>query len=247
MLSKANMKVKWCLQLCMQEIQGGHPERSTHLFRCHLHNAAADGITAHSAALRKHKIFKLSALKDKLQVTQLPCWTHAHHPQCQASTAQLHQLQLRSKPWLLGESCFAGRLLQPIRSLLQKTVLRPFLFTAAAETVSRKGGAVFCVPAQLSEEMDVHQGWRNSHLPWWEGSITPQPAPALPAGLELRPTARPQQHQRARLNDALQPRPSSTAKPFSFPTSKCTSGYNTVRNGSLHSLRWIQRKSTYGY
>lgn len=54
-LSKANTQVKWCLQLCMQKIQGGHPERSAHLFRCHLHSVTADGITAHSAALRQHQ------------------------------------------------------------------------------------------------------------------------------------------------------------------------------------------------
>lgn len=55
MLSKANTQVKWYLQLCMQKIEGGHPERSTYLFRCHLHSVAADGITARSAALRKHQ------------------------------------------------------------------------------------------------------------------------------------------------------------------------------------------------
>lgn len=54
MLSEANMQLKWCLQLCMQ-VQGGHPERSTYLLRCHLHSVTADGITAHSAALRKHQ------------------------------------------------------------------------------------------------------------------------------------------------------------------------------------------------
>lgn len=88
-------------------------------------------------------IFKLSALKDKLQVTWLPCWTHAHRPRCQASTAPLHRLQLRSKPWLLGEPCFAGRSLPPSRSLLQKTVLGPFQLTAAAKTVPRKRGSSF--------------------------------------------------------------------------------------------------------
>lgn len=36
MLSKANTQVKWCLQLCMPKIQGGHPERSTHFSKCHL-------------------------------------------------------------------------------------------------------------------------------------------------------------------------------------------------------------------
>lgn len=129
-------------------------------------------------------IFKLSALKDKLQVTWLPRWTHACHPRCRASPPQLHRLQLSSKPWLLGEPCFAGRSLPPSRSLLQKTVLGPFQLTAAAKTAPRRRGSSFLHASQLSEETD-------GHLPQPEGSLSPQPVPALPVGLVLRPAARP--------------------------------------------------------
>lgn len=62
------------LQICTQQIQEGHPERSQHPVRCHLHSVTADGITACRAALRQHPslIFKLSAPKGKPEVTLLP-------------------------------------------------------------------------------------------------------------------------------------------------------------------------------
>lgn len=73
MLSKANLQVQWCLHLCMHKTQGGKLERSTYLFRCHLHSVAADGITAHSTALRKHQPdIEAVCFERQTQVTGLP-------------------------------------------------------------------------------------------------------------------------------------------------------------------------------
>lgn len=165
-------------------------------------------------------IFKLSALKDKLQVTQLPGWTHTHHPWCQASTAQLHWQQLRSEPWLPGEPCLAGRSLPPqlvtaarqslgCSSLLQRQKLCP-----------KREGAVFCMPAEsVMSQMGT----------WAKGMATSHSRMAQSLLSLLQPC-------QWGLCSAPQPEPTSRAKIFfTYSTSKITSGYNTVSNGSLHS------------
>ena len=113
-----------------------------------------------------------------------------------------------------------------------------------------KEGAVFCVPASLVRR------WMSTRA---EGTATSHSKKAKKAQLLLRllqpcqwglcsdPQPELQQHRRARLNDALQPQPSSRAKLLTFSTSKCTKGYNTVSNGSLHSSEMDPEAITYGY
>lgn len=93
-------------------------------------------------------IFKLSALKDKLQVTQLPGWTHSHHPWCQASTAQLHWQQLRSELWLPGEPCLAGRSLPPQLVTAARQSLGCSSLLQQQKLCPKREGAVFCMPAK---------------------------------------------------------------------------------------------------
>lgn len=104
-------------------------------------------------------------------------------------------------------------------------------------------GAVFCVPASLVRR---RTGTRA------EGAATSHGRKAQlqvslfqPCQWDLHSGPQPdlQQHKRAR-----QPQPGSMAKLCTFSTSKCTSDYNTVSNGSLHSFEMTDPEAiTYGY
>lgn len=176
-------------------------------------------------------IFKLSALKDKLQVTQLPGWTHTHHPCCQASTAQLHWQQLRSEPWL-SRGTMLGRKVTPTPTCCCcQRVLGLFQLTAATETVSRKRGSSFL---------------RASKLRWgvrWAPGLKEWPPPTA-GWLSHSSLLQPCQWG---LCSIPQPEPTSRAKIFTSSTSKITSGYNTVSNGSLHPSEIDPEATTYGY
>lgn len=161
-------------------------------------------------------IFKLSALKDKLWMPRLPGWTPAQHPWCQASPAQPHPPQLQSEPGLPGDPRLAGT-------------------SPAGHCCKRQsvGHSSLLQQLKLCPLCPSAGGTATSGggTAWW--------FPSRASGNELRPTARPAAAREARWNDVLQPQPSSRAKLFSFSTSKCTSGYNTVH---CTLLRWIQRQ-----
>lgn len=175
-------------------------------------------------------IFKLSALKDKLQVTQLPGWTHTHHPWCQASTAQLHWQQLRSEPWL-SRGTMLGRKVIPTSTC--RCCQSPWAVPAYCSSRNR-----------AQKEREQFSACRQTQ--WgvrWAPGLKEWPPPTAGWLSHSSPLQRCQRG----LCSSPQPEPTSRAKNFTSSTRKITSGYNTVSSGSLHPSEIDPEATTYGY
>lgn len=176
-------------------------------------------------------IFKLSALKDKLQVTQLPGWTHTHHPWCQASTAQLHWTA--AQEWAMT---FQGNhAWQEGHSHLNMSLLPESPWAVPAYCSSRNH-------AQKEREQSS-ACWQTQWGVRWAPGLKEWPPPT--AGW-LSHSSLLQRCQWG-LCSSPQPEPTSRAKNFTSSTRKITSGYNTVSSGSLHPSEIDPEATTYGY